>query len=366
MSQMSTTRRNDVLIGLNEESARFVPLLFAVLEHISVLIQAKNALHNMRTFLISNGRTLSQMTTDEATMYQIEMERKEQSARLVSECLATLERFCFSMPLDWLLGKEQQFVAAFLHLLREPSSGIQVKAAACLEQLAHRKLDVQTWRQLVSQLPQAVGEANAVAQTDVEESRVEAAANGLPDETLDTLTVQLEFHRGLARMLSLMISAHLANITTDKKIMSGSGPEFQSLTSFLRLLVDMLHHPSGRIAGEQINMWIALLRDPHNARSGLLAPFAGELLTCYMDHIVRIRWDDVEDEKHPLSSILSASFDDEVRMMRYEMVACFVLIVVGIETLWPFIFRMNTTCGWATLGRRPANFLNSWATSSQE
>ena len=296
-------------------SSQFVPLLFAVLEHVSVLSQSKNTLHNMRTYLIANGRTLSQMTAEEGAMYQKELERKENSARLISECLVTLERFCYSMPLDWLVGKER-FIAAYMHLLREPSAGIQIKAAACLEQLAQRKLDVHTWRQLISQLPQAIGEANAVAQADVDESRVEAAANGLSDETPDTLTVQLEFHRGLARMLALMISAHLANITTDKKVMSGSGAEFESLTSFLRLLVDMLHHPSGRIAGEEINMWIALLRDPHNARSGILTPFVGELLTCYMDHMVRIRWDDVEEETHPQSSILGASWDDEVCRIR--------------------------------------------------
>ena len=80
------------------------------------------------------------MTAEEANMYKAELQRKENSARLISECLVTLERFCYSMPLDWLLGKEE-FVAAFLYLLREPSAGIQIKAAACLEQLAMRKLE---------------------------------------------------------------------------------------------------------------------------------------------------------------------------------------------------------------------------------
>jgi signal transduction histidine kinase len=252
------------------------------------------------------------MTAEEATMYQQEVERKEKSARLISECLVTLERFCYSMPLDWLLGKHE-FVAAFLHLLREPSAGIQIKAAACLEQLVQRKLDVSTWRRLILQLPQSVGEANAVAQTNVDESRVEAAVTGSADSIPDTLTVQLEFHRGLSRMLALLISAHLANITTNKKIMSGSGPEFESVTAYLRLMADMLHHPSGRIAAEQINMWIGLLKDPHNARSGIMTPFAGELFSCYTEKIVRVRWDDVEEEKHPQSSILGASWDDEVR-----------------------------------------------------
>lgn len=301
------------MIGLNEVSSQFVPLLFAILEHVAVLVQSKNIVHNMRTFLISNGRTLAQMTAEEGTMYRKEIERKEKSARLISECLVTLERFCFTMPLEWMLGKEE-FVVAFLHLLREPSAGIQIRAAACLERLAYRKLEPKTWYKLISQLPQSVGEANAVAQTDIDEARVEAAAsNGTADETLDPLTMQLEFHQGLSRMLAIMISAHLANLTTDKEIMSGRGPKFQSVTAFLRLMVDMLHHPAGLIAGEQINTWIALLRDPHNAKSGILTPFAHELLTCYMDQMIRIRWEDVEEATHPMSSILGASWDDEVR-----------------------------------------------------
>jgi hypothetical protein len=74
----------------------------------------------------------------------------------------------------------------------------------------------------------------------------------------------------------------------DKKIMSGRGVEFESLSKFLRLLVDMLHHPSGRISGEQVNMWILLLRDPQSAstKCNLLTPFVGKPLMCYMDHIV--------------------------------------------------------------------------------
>lgn len=298
---------------MNEVSSQFLPLHFAVLEHYSVLIQSKSTLHNMRTYLLSNGRTIDQMTPEESTMYKNEMERKENAGRLISECLITLQRFCYSLPLDWMMGKQQDFVAAFLHLLREPSAGIQIHAAACLEQLAQRKLDIFAWRRLVSQLPQSVRESNGVAQAELEESHVEAAVNGKADDTPDALTAQLEFHRALSRMLAVIISENLSHITTDKKIMSGRGKEFESLSSFLRLLVDMLHHPSGRISGEQLNMWIALLRDPQCAKCNLLTPFVEELLTCYMDHIVRIRWEDVEEQTHPQSSIMDASWDDEVR-----------------------------------------------------
>jgi hypothetical protein len=110
-------------------------------------------------------------------MYKIELERKENSGRLISECLATLERFCYSMPLDWIMRKQQDFVAAFLHLLQEPSAQIQMRSTTCLEQLAQRKLDVHTWCRLVSQLPHSVEEANGVVQAEIEESLVEAAAN---------------------------------------------------------------------------------------------------------------------------------------------------------------------------------------------
>ena len=96
--------------------------------------------------------------------------------------------------------------------------------------------------------------------------------------------------------------------------MKGEGERFETLTSFLRLLVDLMHHPFGRICGEQINTWIALLRDPQFSKLDLLEPFAEEILNCYMDHVVRIRWEDVEEGRHAHAGLIEASWDDEVRV----------------------------------------------------
>jgi exportin-5 len=91
----------------------------------------------------------------------------------------------------------------------------------------------------------------------------------------------------------------------------GQGDKFQALAGFLRLLVDLLHHPSGRVCGEQINTWIILLRDPQISKSSLLTPFAEELMTCYMEHVSKIRWEDVDEGTHPQSDLMEASWDDE-------------------------------------------------------
>lgn len=174
----------------------------------------------MRTYLLSTERTLAQMTADEAGMYQTEMKRKEQAGKLIADCLVTLERFCASMPLEWIMGRQPDFTAALLHLLREPAT--QVQAVACLEQLAFRKIDFQQWMRLVSLLPQAVGEANQAAQVEQVQAQTERAVGGNVGST-DPLAMQLDFHRSLSRMLAVLVSAHISHITTDKQIVSFPG-----------------------------------------------------------------------------------------------------------------------------------------------
>jgi hypothetical protein len=83
------------------------------------------------------------------------------------------------------------------------------------------------------------------------------------------------------------------------------------MSTFLRLLVDMLHHPSGRVCGEQIATWTTLLRDPVIAKTNLLTPFAEELMNTYMEHMIRIRWEDIDDQTHPQADLMEASWDDE-------------------------------------------------------
>ena len=54
-----------------------------------------------------------------------------------------------------------------------------------------------------------------------------------------------------------------------------------------------------------------MLKDPQLPKTKLLTPFAKELMSCYIDHLVRIRWDDVYEQRHPQSSLMEASWTDE-------------------------------------------------------
>ncbi len=96
-----------------------------------------------------------------------------------------------------------------------------------------------------------------------------------------------------------------------KHILTGNSNMYEPLISYLQLLVSMLKHPSGRIATEQINVWSSLFRDPLISKSILLRPFCGDILTAYMDHMIKIRWEDIENETHPHLKVIEASYDDE-------------------------------------------------------
>ena len=93
--------------------------------------------------------------------------------------------------------------------------------------------------------------------------------------------------------------------------LNGKSDKFAVMSTFLRLVVDMLPHPSGRICSEQINTWTILLRDPAVVKTTLITPFTEELMNSYMDHMVKIRWEDVDEHKHPQSDLMEASWDDE-------------------------------------------------------
>jgi hypothetical protein len=268
----------------------------------------------MRSYLLSNQQTLAAMTPEQATAYQAESEKLAFTGQLVADTLVTLEKFCRSMPLDWIISPQQNMSAAFLHLMREPQSNIQVLAVDCLEQLCLRgKLTFTQWMRLIQELPPAIQQANQ--QYTMEQEYTAAAAAVVSQQrsssSSDPLTAQLDFHRSLSRMLANVVSSHISHVTVDKKILQTTTLESTSFSSFLRLLVDLLHHPSARMCGEQINMWICLLRDPQITRGKLLQPFVQEILTCYMDHMVRIRWEDVDEQTHPQANLIEASWDDE-------------------------------------------------------
>lgn len=315
-ARISTQRRNDVLIGLNEVSHTFLPLIFQILEHYPLLQQAKADLHSMHTFLIQNNRTLASLNEQDRAQYDSRAKMRQLTSQVIEDTLITLSRFCASMPLNWMTGEGSEggkdFVAAFLHLIREPDQNIQVHALECLEQLLLRgKLEFSGWIRIITELPLAVAEANTSANQNHEFVVGQLRATNPGETAPDALAMQLDFHRTLAKTMSSALATGVAHITNSKKILSMNSRDYEIVRVFLELMVDLLQHPSGRVCSEQLNTWVTLLRDPQVSRAHLLRPFAHRVLTAYMNHVVRFRWDDVEEEIHPHSQILAASFHDE-------------------------------------------------------
>jgi hypothetical protein len=96
-SKISTSRRNDVLIGLNEVNQQFLPLIFEVLSSQYAIINAsKAALNEMISYLVSNSRTIYQMTPQEKPMYDSEIKKRDNAGKIVADCLVALEQCCLS------------------------------------------------------------------------------------------------------------------------------------------------------------------------------------------------------------------------------------------------------------------------------
>lgn len=229
---------------------------------------------------------------------------------------------------------QHDFSAAFLHLLREPLAGIQIVAVDCLDQLSLRgKLTFSQWMTLIRELPPSITQTNqqfaveqehAAAIAALSSSASSPSTSNIPlhlqvqqsdaaaTATSDPLTAQIGFHRVLSRMLANVVSSHLSHVTFGKRILDKGSAEWTAFTNYIRLLVDMLRHPSGRLCGEQINTWISVLRDPQISKTRLLQPFVQEIVSSYMDHMVRLRWEDVEEGTHPMASLMEASWEDEV------------------------------------------------------
>ena len=362
--KISTTRRNDVLQGLNEIAfTSFLPLFYNTLQdNYKLLTQYRNEIYNMHLFLLSEHRTIRTMTTNELYSYQTKQQQLQDIGPSISDTLVTLERFCTTLPVSWMLGNTPNpttttnnnnknnninindpttstilplqvssggyetasgcdFVAAFLHLLREPDFSIQIRAIECLEQLTIRgKLDVPQWIRLIRDLPMAIQEGNQLYNTTLQEyrsveMRVKEDNNGDMAALITTedslLAAQVDYHRALSKLLSCVLSSHVAHISSNKTILTGNSNMYEPLLSYLQLLVSMLKHPSGRIASEQINVWSSLFRDPLISKSILLRPFCGDILTAYMDHMIKIRWEDIENETHHHLKVIEASYDDE-------------------------------------------------------
>eukprot|EP00536_Pseudo-nitzschia_multiseries_P001400 jgi/Psemu1/250511/estExt_Genewise1Plus.C_180109 len=322
-SKISTQRRNDILLGLNEVSHQFLPLLFRSLEHIATLTQARTSIHQMRLFLLQNQMRVSTMTPEQSAAYWAEDANIRGTSLVITDTLRCVHIFCRSMPLEWIMSSQHDFTSALFHLMRESTENINVLAVNCLEQLALRgKLTYSQWTQWVRDLPQAVAQANQHMAGETEYLQVqEAASTGSqsPPDVPDLLTLQSEYHRALSRMLATVVSSHIGLITQDKGLLKSSSgnskkknTNSENLESYLRLLVDLLHHPSGRVVGEQIALWVGMLRDPQISKSSsLLDPLVADILNCFTNHMIKLDWDDVEDEKYPQSDLIQASWEDE-------------------------------------------------------
>ena len=292
---------------MNEVSSQILPRFFDLLStQYGNVNSAKSALTSMHQYLASSGRTVAQMTPEDRPQYEQQISRRDTAGGIVADLLGTLEKFCQSMPLDWMLKVENgnDFVAALLHLLQEDVCNIQVLSVACFQQLSMRKLDQNHWFRLVQAIPSALSEAfNAAAQR--------ASERGIDPNSIEMLVEQLEFHRSVSKMGSTLVTAHLAHITTDKDISSGRGAKFDGVSAYLRLLSEMMSHPSSLICGEQLNMWVGLLRDPAIVRTNVLSQHLETVLVAYMNHVVKIRWEDVWDQTHPFAALIEASWDDD-------------------------------------------------------
>jgi Exportin-5 family len=316
------------LIGLNEISNQFLPVLFHTLELFGSLTQARASIHQMRTYLLQHQQTIHAMTPEQRMAYEAEEAKIQGISLLIADTMQCLEKFCRSMPLEWMVNPNHDFCAAFFHLMREPTCNINVIAVECLDQLAVRgKLSYEQWIHWIQDLPQAVQQASQ--QLDIQEQeyiQVQLAVtsnNGTidPSSLPDKLARQLDYHRALSKMLSTILSSHMSNIHQYKHLLQppsndtdDGGNKAILFANYLRLLVEMLRHPSGRVGGEQVNLWIMMLKDPQisKATSKVLDPLLGDILSCFMIHMVRLNWDDVlENDNYPNGELIQASWEDE-------------------------------------------------------
>ena len=133
----------------------------------------------MRTYLVQHQQTLQSMTPEQASQYQLEDSRVKSVAIVIVDTLTTVEKFCRSMPLDWIVSPQHDFSAACFHLMREPTENIHILALECLEQLCSRgKLTYEEWIHWIQELPPFIQHANQPLGYEQEYNQMEAAALG--------------------------------------------------------------------------------------------------------------------------------------------------------------------------------------------
>ncbi|GMH80393.1 hypothetical protein TL16_g08529 [Triparma laevis f. inornata] len=272
-TKVSTTRRNDVLQGLNEISEMLLPLFHQFIQHhYSTLLSSKQP-NNPNPNLTST------------------------STKMLNCSLQCLKVFSIWMPLTWADNPSRDFVAIYLHLLREKSGDIHVMSATCLDCLCRRKLGHELFLRLLETMPQFIGEADRVNQTN----------------TLEALTEQLPFHLKISEALTHTVALNIAKITDDKTIFpkpQPNSPSAATLMKFLTAMSDMMQHPCVLITGSQINTWVLLCRDPQVQKSGLLSTIIPSLFPRFLKCSRRVNWDLVDSGDEPLSILYEEAWGD--------------------------------------------------------
>jgi len=195
-SKISTSRRNDVLQGIQEISPSFLKKIHEFIDF------------QYKTFLAHNE------TTNKA--------EKSSSAMLIKEALNMMSIFCHSqgIPLELSFASDSDFVFVYLHLLRETYDDIRMSAATCLKMLCGRKLEAAMFYRLLELMPNFLKES-------------QSASSSL------SMVDQLSFHAILCETMSSLVTVNISNITNCKEIFngaSGSCKELALLRGFLSLL----------------------------------------------------------------------------------------------------------------------------------
>ncbi|GMH73757.1 hypothetical protein TrST_g13794 [Triparma strigata] len=270
-TKVSTARRNDVLQGLNEVSSLLLPLFHHFIQHHYGTLLSSKQQNNLPAF--------------------------NSSVKLLLSALQCLKVFSIWMPLTWADNAAHDFVAIYLHLLREKEGEIHVMAATCLDCLCRRKLGPELFHRLLETMPTYITEAEKINQTN----------------TLESLTEQLPFHLKISEALTHTVALNIAKITDDKTIFPKPQPSSKAaatLMKFLTAMSDMMQHPCVVITGSQINTWVLLCRDPQVQKSGLLSSVIPSLFPRFLKCSRRVNWDLVDSGDEPLSMLYEEAWGD--------------------------------------------------------
>jgi hypothetical protein len=191
------------------------------------------------------------MTVEEVACIKPKVGSEQTRRNVGGYTLVTLEKFCGSMPVTWMVRRSAR-LRGLSFMLREPDCQIQIRAVECV------------WNSCCSGENGIFQDATRcgtpypstkpIKRLQPSGTSAERAAKGLSGTLPDPLTLNLGFHRALSRMMA----NRRVHITSIKVTQGENGPHAEQLQHFTRLLVDIHHHPSGTHLPEQLNTWVAL------------------------------------------------------------------------------------------------------------